>query len=266
MLLPQQEIKIMREPVFNKNEIREFIVKLGKRWFFPDFSNKITWVVISLGAGIVLTPTPLKLIFYSWLVDSFNLNSGDYFSLAELSSEAVDYWVGVALIVSAFSYNLFYKWLQLSQYKLSNQDNAAIIEVDKVLYEKFIKTIPSGSRSICLLESHDCGNAFSLGSLKEMNGFVSEWNCAETKFLNDDLEQLRDALWRKSNEFSGLLAEKSAPICNGRLQSVVPDQHRDDWDWPKLVYDDVIILNSTASEVVELHQKFITTAKRVLRC
>jgi hypothetical protein len=252
--------------VFNKSEIREFIVKLGKRWFFPDFSNKITWAVISLGVGVILTPTPLKLMLYNWLVDTFNLNSGNHFLLAELSSGAADYWVGFALIASAFVHNLFSKWLQLSQEKLSHQDKAATIEADKVLYEKFIETIPSGSRSIYLLQSHDFGNAFSLESLKEIDAFVSEWNCAEAKFLNEELEQLRDALWQKSNEFSWLLAMKSAPIGNGRFQSVVPDQHRDDWDWPKWVDDDVKAVNATASEVVELHQKLITTAKRALRC
>lgn len=252
--------------MFNKSEIREFIVKLGKRWLFPDFSNKITWAAISLGVGVILTPTPLKLILYNWLVDAFNINSGNNFSLAELSSGAADYWVGFSLIASAFIHNLLGKWLQLSQEKFIYQDKVAILEADKVLYEKFIKIIPSESRSIYFLQSHDFGNSFSLESLKEIDEFISKWNCAEAKFLNEELEQLREALWKKSNDFSWLLAKKSAPTGNGRLQSVVPDQHRDDWSWPKWVDHDVRAVNTTASEVFELHQKFITTAKRILRC
>ncbi|MBA1234555.1 hypothetical protein [Stutzerimonas nitrititolerans] len=252
--------------MFSKTDIRELIIKLGRRWFFPDFSNKITWAIISLGAGVVLTPTPLKLILYNWLVDTFNLNSGNHFLLAELSSGAADYWTGFALITSAFAHNIFSKWLQLNHEKLSSEDIIAIIEADKVLYKKFIETIPSGSRSIHLLQSHDFGNSFNLESLNEIDNFVSEWNYAESKFLNEELENLRDALWQKSNEFSWLLAKKSAPTAGGRLQSVVPDQHRNDWNWPKWVDDDVKAVNSMASEVVELHQKFIATAKRVLRC
>lgn len=252
--------------MFTKNEIRKFILKLGKKWFFPEFSNKITWAAISLGVGVVLTPTPFKLMLYNWLVDTFNLNSGNYFLLSELSSGAADYWVGFALIALALAHNLCSKWLQLTHEKSINQDKTAAIEADKALYEKFIETIPSGSRSIHLLQPHDFGNSFSLDSLSEIEKFVSEWNCAETKFLNEELEQLREALWNKSNEFSWLLARKSAPSSNGRLQSVVPDQHRNDWDWPKWVDDDVNAVNTMASEVFELHQKFITTAKRALRC
>lgn len=252
--------------MFSKNEIREFVIKLGRRWFFPDFSNKLTWTVISLGVSVILVPAPLKLAFYNWLVDTVNLNAGKYFSLAELGSGSADYWVGFALILSAFAHNIASKWIKLYQERLLSQDKTAILDADRVLFGKFMAAIPSDSPSIYLLKLHDFGDPFTIESLNEINTFVSEWNCAESKFLNEELEHLRAALWQKIYDFRALLAEKSAPISKGCLQSVVPEQHRNDWTWPKWVADDIQAVNSMASEVFELHQSFIFTAKRVLMC
>jgi len=63
------------------DQIKEIIIK---KWIFPDFSNKLTWLVGGAGVTILLTPTPIKQIFYNWLIDTFNMNSGEQYTLAEL--------------------------------------------------------------------------------------------------------------------------------------------------------------------------------------
>jgi hypothetical protein len=85
--------------LFTKDERKEFLIKLGKRWIFPDFSNRVTWYAITLGATVILFPTPGKLIFYNWLVDSFNINSGKYFIFADFKTGNADYWLGFSLII-----------------------------------------------------------------------------------------------------------------------------------------------------------------------
>ena len=101
--------------MFNKQEIKEFLIKYGKKWFFPDFSNKITWFVITLGAGIILTPIPIKIVVYNWLIDTFNLNSSKYLTLSDLGNRNEDYIVGFALIFLALSHNLISKWLTIER-------------------------------------------------------------------------------------------------------------------------------------------------------
>ena len=68
--------------MFSQIELKEIALK---KLIFPDFSNKMTRVVVGLGATIVLTPVALKQLFYNWLVDTFNLNSGKLSSGASIS-------------------------------------------------------------------------------------------------------------------------------------------------------------------------------------
>lgn len=251
--------------MFSKKEIKEFVVKLGNKWFFPDFSNKITWYVIILGAAIVATPTPLKLIFYNWLIDSFNLNSGMHLTLPELTSDSADYWLGFSLILLALLHNVISKWILLHNRLFEKRDNERLIEVDRKLFEEFLKTFPSNSSSLCLLQEHDFGASFKRDSLREIDAFVYGWNNTEKQFLTDELETLRSEFWRKCDAFTWLLAEKSGPTAVG-LQCVVPDRVRDDWDWPDWVNKNIDEVNRAAHELAAMHQEFIKAARRILKC
>ncbi len=111
--------------MFTKHEIKKFIVKLGNKYIFPDFHNKITLFLISLGAGIILTPTPFKIVFYNWLISSLNINLDVPFSLAEMKSNSADYWVGFGLIFLSLSHNIFSKWLLRQNKFESDRDTDA---------------------------------------------------------------------------------------------------------------------------------------------
>ncbi len=255
--------------MFTREEIKEFVIKLGKKWFFPNFYNKVTWYVITLGAGVILTPVPFKLVVYNWIIDTFNLNSGELLKLSEMGSNSSDYYLGFALILLALLHNVFSKWL-LHQDEVQHNiqlrhESDKISAVDTELFKEFLAVFPSGSRSAYMLETHDFGNSFRLESLKDIDTFVDGWNCPEKSFINPDLEVKRKELWNKCHEFSWLLAKKSAPT-RGGLHSVVPDQHRNDWDWPDWVDEDVRAVNETASEVFKLHQEFIKSMRVALKC
>ncbi|MGI9278336.1 MAG: hypothetical protein ACR2PX_01745 [Endozoicomonas sp.] len=251
--------------MFTKEEVKEFIIKFGKKWLFPDFYNKVTWYVVTLGAGIILTPIPFKLVIYNWIIESINLNSGNIITLSEMGSNTADYWLGYSLITLALLHNVFSKWL-LHQNDVQERVSAEKINaVDEALFKEFLEVFPSGSRSAYLLETHDFGNSFNLESLNNIDKFVDEWNCPEKSFIDQDLEAIRKELWAKCYKFSWLVAEKSSPT-HGGLQSVVPDRVRGDWDWPKWVDDDVKAVNKMASEVFVLHQSFIKFMRETLKC
>jgi len=251
--------------MFAKEEVKEFVIKYGKKWLFPDFYNKVTWYVLTLGAGIIVTPIPLKLVIYNWIIQSFNLNSGNALTLSEIGASTADYWLGFSIIFLSLLHNVFSKWL------IHQNEIQVIVKADKVsavdeaLFKEFLEIFPSGSRSAYLLENHDFGNSFSIESLKDIDKFVDEWNCPEKSFINPELESIRKELWNKCHKFSCLLATKSAPT-HGGLQSVVPDSVRNDWDWPQWVENDVKAVNEMASEVFSLHQGFIRSMREALKC
>jgi hypothetical protein len=251
--------------MFNRNEIKEFLIKFGKRWLFPDFSNRITWGICTLGTTVILTPTPFKVVLYNWLIDTFKLNSGQHFTIAELIFESADYWLGFLLILVALLHNVLCKLLANQIATKDVQDAAEQRDVDCKLLSVFLLDFPSQSGAIRLLQEHDFGNSFKLESLAEMDRFVEHWKYAETTFLNSEINLLKEDLYAKSKEFSSLLGMKSSPTSVGR-QSVVPDQHRNDFNWPECVASDVKAVNELASKVADAHQEFILKSKRLLRC
>lgn len=251
--------------MFTKEEIKGFIIKLGNKWFFPDFHNKVTWYVVTLGAGIILTPTPLKMVVYNWLIDSFNLNSGINISLADMGETSADYSLGFGLILLALLHNVFSKWLIYQRAITDSLKKEKIYAVDSVLLQELTALLSTNGITIKLLEEHDFGNTFDLEYLSDLQTFLYLWNCPEKSFLIHELELKKMLLWNKGQEFSRLLGRKSGPTRNGR-QSVVPDENRSDWDWPKEVDADVKAVNEMATEVFKLHQDLIKEARQVLKC
>jgi hypothetical protein len=251
--------------MFTKEEVKEFVIKYGKKWLFPDFYNKVTWYVVTLGAGIILTPTPFKLVVYNWIIESFNLNLGNALTLSEMGYSTADYWLGFAIIISALLHNVFSKWL-LYQNDIKDMVKAEKVSaVDKALFKEFLEIFASSSRSAHLLETHGFENSFSLESLKNIDKFVDEWNFPEKSFINPELEAIRKVLWNKCHEFRLLIATKSSPI-HGGSQSVVPDRVRGDLYYPEWVDNDVKAVNEMASEVFSLHQGFIKSMREDLKC
>lgn len=92
--------------MISKKELKELAIARLKKYLFPDFTNKLTWFVVTVGGAVILTPTAFKQIFYNWLVDTFNLNYGVYFTFAELDSSNSDYTLGFSLIALALLHNV----------------------------------------------------------------------------------------------------------------------------------------------------------------
>ncbi|MEY7151791.1 hypothetical protein AB9C31_22755, partial [Enterobacter cloacae] len=39
---------------------------------FPEFSNKVTWTLITFGVGVLALPAPTYLIFINLIIDFYN--------------------------------------------------------------------------------------------------------------------------------------------------------------------------------------------------
>jgi hypothetical protein len=251
--------------MFNKEEIKAFVIKLGQKWFFPDFSNKVTWYVVTLGASVVLAPTPLKLVISNFIIETFNLKYGEVLTLADMGNTSADYWLGFALITIALVHNVFSKWLVLQEELLSREELERQKKVDSRLFSEFICMLPSTSGAAHFLEQYDFGGTFDLEKFQPIDTFVYDWNCPEKSFLDESLESIKMEFWYKSRELSILIARKTGPTRNGR-QSVVPDEYRREYNIPEEYAQDIRLLNAKATELFQIHQKLVLHSRQKLTC
>lgn len=251
--------------------------KFGKQWLsdaakswihrflFPDFSNKLTWYVIATGCALILTPESFQFLMVEWVLNTFSLSVGKQLTIADFAANDADYWAGCGLVALALLHNLANRWIAISASATEGIEHQQREGSDLALYNELAKLLPSGSASIRMLIDHDFGNSFNTASLDALDDFVEEWNCPERSFHNAELEAARKSLWECARGFSALLGLKSCPTSVG-LQSVVPDRHRQDFNWPDWVESDVKAVNEAATKTFHAHQAFMAIGKKLLKC
>jgi len=252
--------------VFSKEEIKELITKASNNWLFPDFTNKLTWYIALLGGTILVTTTALKEIFYNFLVDTVNLNSGNHFTLAELQSSSVEPLVGLGLIALALMHNLANKFLSQKSSEIALKDSRERQLVDMALFRKFLEDFPSNGHTVPFLRDHDLGGSYHDVNLTDINKFVENWDNVEYHFLDKEIEDRRAELWRKCRTFTYFLGTHSYDLNGGPMFSCVPDSCRGAWNYPEHVDQTLRELNEKATECYELHQSFAMLARQKLKC
>ena len=252
--------------MFTRSEVKKFLIKYGKKWFFPDFANKLTWFVASTGGAIVIAPTALKEIIYNWLVDTVNLNAGEHFTMAELQASSADYWLGFGLIALALIYNIAHKYVVYLIEQNSSEDSEAINDVDRGLFRDFLRDLPSGRSSVHFLRTHDFYNSFNIISIDQIDNFTVIWDNVEKEFLDTELEGQKKRLYEKLNEFNSKLSFRAFPIMGGEIYTCIPDACRGAYDYPSQIKNNIDDLNELARECYRLHQEFIQFARQKLKC
>jgi hypothetical protein len=251
--------------VFKKQEIKDLVKEYGTKYLFPDFTNKVTWLVVGAGATILLTPTPLKVIFYNWIIDTANLNSAGKFTLADLKPDSADYMIGAWIVVAGLAHNIAYRFLLFKEKTIQEPALENINPIDKALFEKFLAEFPSSSSSIHMLKTHDWGSAFNMKNLKELEEFVADWNTLEREFLNEELEDKRKKLWQACAQFDYKLS-LGAYNLHSEIYSCIPDQYRGTDDWPEHVDDKLKELNDLADQCWDHYRAFVQFGRRQLNC
>jgi hypothetical protein len=247
--------------VFSKDEIKTFIVRLGEKWVFPDFTNKLTWYVVTLGAGFILVPQPVKLFIINWLIKTINVNSGFTVTLPDMEASN-DYTIGAILVFMALAHNIGYKYLGLRIFIFEHKFRQEQRIGDYKLLEKFLIDFPSNCASAMLLMENDFGNPFNREKLKQLDDFYYRWNGAEYHFIDPEIDTKRKALYEGCKEFLLKVAEYTGPVGASNFSSVIPDHLRaDDWNLPDWVRKHIKELNDIASNLFEQHQGFIGIAK-----
>jgi hypothetical protein len=247
--------------VFTEEEVKTFIIRVGEKWFFPDFTNKLTWYVVTLGTGFILVPQPVKLFVINWLIKTFNVNSGLAVALPDMEA-STDYTTGVILVFMALAHNIGYKDFGLRKLIFEHKVRQEQRIGDYKLLEKFLIEFPSNCASAILLKEHNFGNSFDREKLKQLNDFYYQWNGAEYHFIDPEIDSKRKALYEGFKQFLIKVDEYTGPVGASNFSSVIPDHLRaDDWNLPDQVRKHIKELNDIATNLFEQHQGFIAFAK-----
>ncbi len=121
--------------------------KYIEKFLFPDFSNRLTLLVIALAAAISVTPDPIKIIIYNWIISMIGINDSASLPLPTQVSDNTNYWVGLLLAISALIHNLIYKTITLR-----NAANTQNIKAANIFY--------SGSDSMKLIKQLESNEPF----------------------------------------------------------------------------------------------------------
>jgi|GEM_PF-1637626 len=260
-------------------EIKNLSLEVLRKWLIPDFSNKLTWLVVVTGTTILLTPDTAAVIIANWLIETLNINFISKFSLAELQSSDNDKIWGVLLIVAGLVHNLFAsgvtKYLahlekaiesesSKREYEESIKRSEAQRLVDRELFRKLLTDLPSNGRSIVFLRDHDLGGSFNESNLDEIEQFLISWNSVERRFLDEDLEAKRQSLWESLNRFSAKLAMNAYDLRGGPMYSCIPDQYRGR-DWPPHVEAKIDELNALGTQCLNQYNEFVILGRRLLQ-
>jgi hypothetical protein len=164
------------------------------RIFFPEFSNKVTWLVV--GGGLGLTSSSLIQAFVNYISEhQYNIQVfGTYDSL-----------VGIILIILGLSYNIL---LQREKTKIElnkkEETNQKAIEHDLKLFEK-LDGLLNDEYLFNLLENIETNHAYYFSYTKPLTDFMYEIEKVKTKFVLEPISNQQEKLKPITSEFDSFL-------------------------------------------------------------
>ncbi|MBY5945993.1 hypothetical protein [Photobacterium rosenbergii] len=153
------------------------------RLFFPEFSNKVTWVVVIAGIGLTSTSI-VQSIINAILEKQFNLQI----------LGAYDSFVGVVLIAFGLTHNIL---LQREKTKIEvngkTEINQKAIEHDKSLFEK-LDAILDDEYLMNFFDGVEVNHAYFYSNVKPLVDFMYEIEKVKTSFVLESISAALDDL------------------------------------------------------------------------
>ncbi|MCU6307545.1 hypothetical protein [Enterobacter quasiroggenkampii] len=236
---------------------------------FPEFSNKVTWTLITFGVGVLALPAPTYLIFINLIIDFYNKQTNSNISLININSITPSGSIGLTLIILGLMYHLIIKGFQvfheIAQEKQINITNEIKRKSDIKLYEKFLSILPTTSQSITLLKEHDFGNPFHDNSIKDIEKMSYEWGHADQHFHDTEIESKATKLSNDIQNFNNFLALRSHYIHSGPTLTMLTERDRaNDFEWLPQTEENVREANERSANIYKDYCDFISTCKNKL--
>nr|DAI72884.1 MAG TPA: hypothetical protein [Caudoviricetes sp.] len=251
-----------------KENIDLFFNKLIHK-IFPEFSNKITWTLITAGLGIIALPAPTYILFINLFIDFYNEKTNSKVKIIDIDSITPSTNIAIALIASGLIYHLIIKSFQIYlEIVKENRDNKTKERKrlsDINLYESFIKIIPPQSTSIDLLKNHDFGNSYHENSIKDFEKLSYQWGYAHQHFHDNEIENKVTELSNEIKEFNYFLAFHSNYLHSGPMLSMLTNRDRAmDMEWSPQTEKIVQEANEKGSFIYKIYCDFVLTCKKKL--
>lgn len=226
------------------------ILKKAISYIFPEFTNKLTWTVVTAGLAL-LSSSLIEQIIKSFINSNFNFNLTD-------GNDAI---VGLILVVSGLLHN--YGFVREKNKKhispLEKDKSDREIDSDKKLYAKLLADLPFEG-PVRILKEHDFLGSFSLEDIRPLNNFSYTWESAENTFIDKDLEGLKNDLLTKITAFNLAIAQYTSPNSSG-FQAVRVDSQRHHPEHEARFREEAEIINSAASSAFDSHQALVKECK-----
>jgi hypothetical protein len=211
----------------------------------PKFYNKLTWFVVGTGLTIVSKPLWIE-ILNAILNKKYQLNITD----------GNDAFIGLSLVIIALIYNLFTVYFdKFLISKQSDLEKEKQINKDKELFNKFLLSLPTKG-TLEFIRFYDYHNLFHKSDIEPLYDIIENWNNAEYKFLNQNIEVLKIHLIEKIKLFLEQLIYKTIYINNSREFRKLDRESNS--------YLEYKYIDDLADDVFNAHQKFIIECNKEL--
>lgn len=178
---------------------------------FPEFSNKVTWSLITLGIGFLALPAPTYLLFINLILDFYNEKTNSNINLIDINSITPSSGIAFSLIITGLIYHLTIKGMQLYPEVIKENHNKEINDRKRVsdiaLYKKFIDFLPPTSLSIELFKNQDFGASYHENSIKDLDKLRYGWGHADQHFHDQVLEDKVTILCSEIMSFDNFLGK-----------------------------------------------------------
>lgn len=236
---------------------------------FPEFSNKVTWTLITVGVGILALPAPTYILFINLIIDFYNKQTNSDITLIDINSITPSNSLGLTLIIIGLAYHLVIKGMQIfHEIKKENDLNLKSDirrKADIKLYERFIAILPPTSLSISLFKDHDFGHSYHENSIKDMDKLSYNWGHADQHFHDPEIESKAKELSSDIENFNNSLALRSGYIHTGPMLSILTDRDRaNDFEWLPQTEKNVKEANEFSASIYKKYCDFILTCKKNL--
>lgn len=243
------------------DELQTIALQWLKRFLFPDFTNKLTWLVALGGIALAGTPSEILVAALNWVVAFVNQNelTNPPFPTISATPDSMGYW----LVFGALAHNLLNKLISHRLSALEYQKQQQRREMDMRLFNALTTLLPSNGGALNLAKEHHFGNSFAIAVLNPVAEFVQTWDKAEFEFVNKDIEAEKRDLMARAADFILKVAQYTAPNGFG-MQSAIPRGIDPDFGLPDHIRQEIRELNEAASAFYTAHQSFIRAAREKL--
>ncbi|TBL75817.1 hypothetical protein EYY94_07675 [Obesumbacterium proteus] len=244
----------------------EEIKQILKRVLFPNFTNKLTWLITLSGISIISAPTPWGYACIVWAIKTFNINYGDKFTISDFYDAAPDTNTGFYLILIAVIHNITYRLIcayeKFSTDRTHQEKKKNEIACDIKTLSELKKDLTSKPAFISFLKEHNFGTTFNYSEVENLEVFLKKWEGNNYMFIDKPLENERKRLISALNKLYLIIINNIDSInTQGTRSTILPHHEKASGYYSKTTHDLIESANAASSECYESYQNIIKLGK-----